>query len=76
MLKRRYVVTAAFDASETGKRHEPTEIPRGAQVFADIAFDGPDVAFDIDGQNYEVEREVFECSTRAWKRRQESSRAG
>ena len=68
MLKRRFVVTAAFDAWESEKGN-CLRVRRGARIFADPAIEGVRVIFDIDGQHFEVERNLFDSCTRLWTSR-------
>jgi hypothetical protein len=65
MLKRRFLVTAAFDAWESEKGN-PLRVRKGARIFADPDIDGVRILFDIDGKNFEVDRELFDACTRLW----------
>lgn len=68
MLKRRFVVTAAFDAWESDKGNR-LRVRKGARVFADPEIEGVRVVFDIDGHHFEVERDLFDACTRLWSPR-------
>ena len=71
MLKRRFVVTAAFDAWEAEKGNS-LRVRKGARIFADPHIEGVRVIFDIDGQHFEVDRDLFDSCTRLWSTKKSS----
>jgi hypothetical protein len=73
MAKHRYVVTAEFKAWIPGERDDPEKqflsikATERFDVFADSETPGDFVTFDIDANEYEVDRETFTNSTNRWK---------
>ena len=70
MARHRYVVTAEFRAWIPGERDDPgkqfVSIKAAFDLFADIEIPGDFVMFDMDANEYEVERETFMNSTKRW----------
>ena len=73
MAKHRYVVTVEFKAWIPGERDDPEKqflsikATERFDLFADSEIPGDFVTFDMDANEYEVDRETFTNSTKRWK---------
>ncbi len=72
MARHRYVVTAEFKAWIPGERDDPgkqflsIKATERFDLFSDTEIPGDFVMFDMNANEYEVERETFMNSTKRW----------
>jgi hypothetical protein len=73
MAQHRYVVSAESKAWIPGERDNPDKqflsikATERFDLFADTEIPGDFVMFDMDANEYEVDRETFTNSTKRWK---------